>query len=162
MAILIRNYSDGTAAFLNNKDNGKDLRLGGPATATAARPRFRVERMVKVPLGVVDTGGGVLSWQNDEGATIIIDRLEIYVTTISTGACTVDAGATAVSATTSSDTLIDGLDVHVAGLYDNVLNHGTDGLGAVTLASGKWLTISKASGAAAGLAGSAYIRYHLA
>jgi hypothetical protein len=123
---------------------------------------MRPKIAVVVLAGNADTGGGVGAWQNPEGATIIIDRLEVYGTTPSTGACTLDAGTTATSAATSSDTLIDGLSLAVAGIFDNLNDAGTNGKSRQTLASGKWVTFSRATGAAAGFVGTAYIHYHLA
>lgn len=146
----------------NNRDGVNDIRIGGPASPTSTNPRFTVQRVAKVPLGVLDTGGGVLAWQNDEAATIVITRMEIYVTTVATAACTIDVGTTAVGATTSSDNLLDGLDTHSAvGIFDNITDKGSNGKSRQTLASGKWVTASMASGAAAGTAGYAYIHYHL-
>ncbi len=106
-----------------------------------------------------DTAGGVLSLANPEGATLIITRLILDVTTAATAACTLDAGVGS-GATTKYDTLIDGLDVNAAaGTFDNVENQGTNGKAAVKWTSGNYLTISTASGASAGLVGSAYIEY---
>jgi len=122
---------------------------------------YRHVNIARVALGVLDTGGGVLAWQNPEAVAIVIDRVELDVTTISTGAGTLSVGTTAVSAATLSANLIDGLDVHVAGLYDNIGDAGTLGKAKQKLAVGKWLTGSKASGAMAGLAGYAYIHYHI-
>lgn len=111
-------------------------------------------------LGVADTGGGVISWANPEATSIIITRVIIDVTTASTGACTLDIGTTAASATTVVDNLIDGVDVGSAVITaDNIEDQGTNGTSRQKLASGKWLTASKASGAAAGLAGKYYIEY---
>lgn len=111
--------------------------------------------------GAADTGGAVGAWQNPESGTIVINRLEVVVSTVATGACTIDAGTTAVGATTSSDNLIDGLDVNAAtGLFDNYTEKGTNGKSRQTLAAGKWITFSRASGASAGLVGTAYIHYH--
>jgi hypothetical protein len=124
---------------------------------------MRPKIAVVVLAGNADTGGGVGAWQNPEGATIIIDRLEVYGTTVATAACTLDAGTTAVSAATSSDTLIDGLDINAAtGIFDNITDKGTNGKSRQTLASGKWVTFSRATGASAGFVGTAYIHYHLA
>jgi hypothetical protein len=112
-----------------------------------------------VNLAALDTAGGVLSLANPEGADLIVTRLVLDVTTKSTGACTVDAGV-AANGTTSNDTLIDGLDVGTAaGTFDNIENQGTNGLALVKWTSSKYLTISKASGAAAGLVGKAYIQW---
>lgn len=125
----------------------------------------RTLRTVKVPLAAgVDTAGGIFAWQNPEAVSIFIDRVQIDLTTVASAACTLDIGSTATNATTLSDNLIDGIDVHTAtGEFDNMLaaNAGTNGLPTQKLASGKWVTGSTASGASAGLVGNAYITYHL-
>ena len=113
-------------------------------------------------LAAADTAGGVLGWANPEGATILILRTVLDVTTKATAACTLDVGV-AANGTTLSDTLIDGVDVGTAaGVFDNTVNGGTNGLGATKCTSSQFVTASKASGAAAGLVGSAYITYILA
>lgn len=111
---------------------------------------------LKVPLAALDTGGGVVSLANPEGASVIVTKLIINVTTAATAACTVDGGI-AAAATTSADNLIDGLDVNAAtGAFATA---GTNGKRAKLWESGQYLTISMASGAAAGLAGYAYVEY---
>jgi hypothetical protein len=138
---------------------------GTNLTSTAAELNLvdgadRITKIAKVALGVADTAGGVLSWANPEGVAIIITKIVVDVTTVSTGACTMDFGTTAVSATTTSDTLIDGLDTNSAVITaDNITDKGTNGKSRQKLAAGKWVTGSKASGAAAGTAGFAYIHY---
>ena len=73
----------------------------------ADRSRLKV---VRVPLGALDAGGGVLSWVNpEEGRAIAIERVEVDVTTKSTAACTLDIGTTATSGATSSNNLLTGL-----------------------------------------------------
>ena len=95
-----------------------------------------------------------------KGASIIVTGLVLDVTTASTGACTLDCGTTATSATTKIDNLIDGLDVNAAaGVFDNITDKGTNGVSRQKLASAKWVTGSVASGASAGIVGFAYIRY---
>ncbi|MDP4117669.1 MAG: hypothetical protein Q8873_00550 [Bacillota bacterium] len=145
------------------------LRQSGVAvTATAAQlnksalleSSDRAAKVVRVALAAADTGGGVLAWANPESSSILVQRVIFDVTTKSTGACTLDVGATATNATTSADNLMDGIDVGTAaGVFDNVENQGTNGTSVQKLASGKWITASKASGAAAGLVGYAYIEY---
>lgn len=121
----------------------------------------RRHKVAKVALAALDTGGGILSWQNPAGVDIIIDRIVFDITTKSTGACTADIGTTPTSATTSSDNLMDGLDVGTAaGIFDNLGNAGTNGKTRQKLAAGKWVTGSMATGAAAGLVGNAYIYYY--
>lgn len=114
-----------------------------------------------VPLHAVDTGGGIFSWKNPEAGSIIITRVVLDVTTVATGACAVDVGTTASSGTTSSDNLLDGIDVHTAaGLFSAADGDATNAKAQQKLASGKWVTGSKASGASAGLVGNCYIYYH--
>ena len=111
-------------------------------------------------LAALDTGGGVLAWVNPESVAIIITRITIDITTKSTAASTIDAGTTATSAATSSDNLIDGADAGaVEAVFDNYGDPGTNGKFKQKLAVGKWVTISRASGACAGLVGKAYIEY---
>jgi hypothetical protein len=105
-----------------------------------------------------DTAGDVLSLANPEGADLIITRLVIQVTTASTGACTVDAGV-AADGTTSADNLIDGLSMAATGVFDNIEDQGTNGKSAKLWGASQYLTISRASGASAGLVGDAYIQY---
>ena len=119
----------------------------------------RIPKIAKVALGAKDTGGGVLAWANPETTSILIQRVIFDVTTKSTGACTLDVGTTATSATTSSDNLMDGINVATAGVFDNITNKGESGKSLQKLAKGKWVTASKATGSAAGLAGFAYIEY---
>lgn len=106
--------------------------------------------------------GGVVAWQNPEGARIIITREILDVTTVSTGACTLDSGVTATSAATSSDTLLDGIDVNSAtGVFDSMnaaLDSGANAK-AQALASGGWVTVDEKTGDATGLVGNLYIFY---
>ena len=110
----------------------------------------------KVALAALDTGGGIVSLANPEGADVIVTKLILNVTTAATAACTVDGGI-AAGATTSADNLIDGQDVNAAtGAFAEV---GSNGKRAKLWESDQYLTVSMASGAAAGLAGYAYIEY---
>lgn len=113
----------------------------------------------RVALADADAGGGVLSLANPEGVDLIVTRLVLDITTAATAACTVDAGI-AAAATTSADDLIDGLDVNAAaGVFDNVSDGGTNGKARQKWEDDQYLTISKATGAAAGLEGYAHIEY---
>lgn len=115
----------------------------------------------KVALAAVDTAGGVAAIANPEGAAVIVTRVLIDVTTASTGACTVDAGI-AANATTSADGLIDGQSVAATGVFDNISDGGTNGKARAKWGATQYLTISKASGATAGLVGNVYVFYKLA
>ena len=154
-------YQSGTAVT----SSAAELNIMDGVTATTAELNQvdnadRLEKVAKIALAAVDTAGGVFAWQNDEDASILVTGLFLDVTTKTSAACTVDCGTTATSATTLSDTLIDGLDINAAtGLFDNITDKGTNGKSRQKLASGKWVTGSVASGASAGLVGFAYIKY---
>jgi hypothetical protein len=143
---------------------GGDLAVTGNAAVTGNVSAANLSKTVKVALAALDTAGGVLSWANPEGAAIIITGIVLDVTTKATGACTIDVGY-AANGTTSADSIMDGLDVGTSiGTFNNVDNKGDNGLGShsTKMSSTQFITASKASGAAAGLVGNAYITYRKA
>jgi hypothetical protein len=116
---------------------------------------------LRVALAALDTAGGILSQANPEGEDLIITRFIVDVTTPATAACTADFGI-AAAATTLSDTLIDGPDVHSAAVCldsADATDQGTNGNASRKWSSTQYLTGSMASGAAAGLGGYAYVEY---
>jgi hypothetical protein len=115
------------------------------------------EQMVKIALGTGTAAGGLLTWQNKTGKTIRINRLIIDRTTASTGAASGDFGVAATAIL--NDTLIDGLDLNAAaGVADNHLNPGSNGLSGAYLPADEYVTGSTVSAAdPAGLVGFAYI-----
>jgi len=120
----------------------------------------RGSKIIVVPMSTGTAGGGVFAWANPESSSIIILRVVLDVTTKTTAACTINVGTTATSATTTSDNLIDGLDINAAtGVFSNFGNAGTNGKFQQKLAAGKWITASQDTGAVAGLVGTAYIEY---
>lgn len=137
---------------------GGSLKSGGAAILSGGQ---QVERIAKVALAAVDTAGGVLAWANPETGAIIVTRVILDITTQSSGACTVDVGV-AANGTTLSDILIDGVSVAAAGLVDNLGNAGTNGKTRQKATAGQFVTGSVASGASAGMVGSAYIHYLVA
>ena len=115
------------------------------------------EYTVVLALASADTAGGVVGLLNPFSYDVLVTDVIIDVTTKSTAAGTVDVGI-AADGTTSDDTLIDGLDVGTAaGVFDNRIDKGTNG-GMAHWETDEYLTISKASGSAAGLVGFAYIK----
>lgn len=106
--------------------------------------------------------GGVVAWQNPEGVDIIVQKALLDLTTQSTGACTLDIGVTATSATTTSDTLLDGIDVNAAtGLFDSsdpALDSGANAHAQV-VAAGKWITVDEKTGDATGLVANLIVFY---
>lgn len=139
--------------------SGKDL----PTTFLGARAGARMDRIEKVAavaLAAVDAAGGVFAWQNPEAGPIVVGQVILDVTNPSSAACSVSVG-TAANGTTSSANLLDTQSVAAIGQLDNTSNKGTNGKSSGKVAAGAYVTGSKASGATAGLAGTAYISYML-
>jgi hypothetical protein len=117
----------------------------------------------KIPLSgatIHAASGGVVAWQNPEKGSIIITGVFLHVTTVSTGACTLDIGTTTVGATTTSDNLIDGVDVNsAAGVFTNGSDAGSNGKSRQLLAEGKWVTLDEKTGDATGLVAELTIEY---
>lgn len=125
----------------------------------------------RVKLAASDSAAGVFTWEGPKVGTsytlVVVRRVILAVETGSTGACTINVG-TAANSSTSSDTLIDGADV--SGDYtslDNIKDKGTNGkevalVGDASGAALPWITGSVATGASAGLVGTAQIEYVVA
>lgn len=126
---------------------------------STAPVELRAKTLV-VPLAALDTGGGVLSVANPEGVECLITEVIIQVDTKATdGICTIDVGV-AANGTTSSDTLLTGLDVGAAaGRFNNINEAGVSGGRDRAWGSSQYITGSKATNAAAGLVGYAIIHY---
>ncbi len=120
-------------------------------------------KCARAALRGADAAGGILAWRNPESKPIIVVRLVIDRTANARAACTADFGS-ASRPTRVSNNLIDGLDVNAAeAVEDNVEDKGANGKSRQRLdAKGgrtDYITGSRATGAAAGLAGHAYIFY---
>lgn len=103
--------------------------------------------------------GGVIKLLNPEGVDLIIPSggFGISVTTVSTGAATLDIGIDDDGAT-SNDTLLDGIDVNAAtGVFDNGVDGGNNG-GAVRWPAGYYL-VATASATTAGMVGIYWVNY---
>lgn len=161
MGVNSHQNADGSVVLQDDISGRGLMRAGGPDAGTVASPRFSVPHLAKMAItGGTDTGGGILSWINPALVPIIVQRIYIDVTVVASSACSISAGTTIVSATTSAANLIDTLDVHSAtGLFDNITDKGSGGKSKQRLAVGGWVTISQASGASAALVGNVYIEY---
>lgn len=96
-------------------------------------------------------------------AAAIIQRVILNITTQSLAASTLDIGYTATTATTSSDTLLDGVSGAAVALFDSMnaaLDSGANAK-AQLAASAKWITVTSASGDTSSLIGNVYIEYIL-
>lgn len=105
--------------------------------------------------GAAGTSGVFGSLLNPFGQSVFIHKLIIDVTTQSTGASTLDAGP-AADATTSNDTLIDGVSGATAGVLNSQKNAGTNGLGMVKWTAAQYLNVAEASGDVDGLVATVY------
>lgn len=157
MGVNIRQLVDGSLAFWDEATQAIIARLGGPAVAIAAAPQWKMPHFIKTPLAALDTAGGILSVANPFSKQVIVERLILNVTTFTAGACTADFGVGATGAT-SNDSLIDGINLATAAqIADNISTIGTNGKSRQLWGSSQFITGSMATGAAAGLAGFAYI-----
>lgn len=158
---VIRQHADGSASLQAESDASFSGRHGGPSSGTAAAPKHRSPSFAAFAVsGAVTTAGGVFAWRpEDQSRAHYINGLVMDVTTKSTGAATMDIGIGA-NATTSSDTLIDGVDVGTATIVANSQKHaGTNGMGKVKLAAGSYVTGSMATGDTTGMVASVFIEY---
>lgn len=101
------------------------------------------------------TAGDMVAVLNPEGVDLIITKAIVNVTTASTGASTVDVGV-AANATTSADTLIDGLSLATAGAWSTP---GSNGRPAIVWGASQYVTMSEASGDVAGVVGELILQY---
>lgn len=91
-------------------------------------------KVVKVRATGAAQNAQSFAWQNPETTKIIIYKAILHVfdpETVGVGTL-MDIGVSA-NGTTSSDTLLDGVALTSAGLFDNVTNKGTNGLPQVTV-----------------------------
>lgn len=115
-------------------------------------------QLTMIDLAATAGNAGVLQWRPARVGAFVVHRIELDILTPSTGACTVDVGVAA--AATSNDSLIDGLSIATAGLYDNLKNPGTNGKASQKLTSSQYVTGTVASGTVTGLVGKAYVVWH--
>ena len=119
------------------------------------------EGTYRAPLSATAGGGGVAALANPEGRTVYVTFCALNVTTKTTGACTVNVGI-AADGTTTSDDLIDGMDINAAtGVFTNLLNPGSNGKAGQPWAADEFLTVTETSGAIAGLVGEVLVKYVL-
>lgn len=146
--------SDGGAAWVDDATASEVHRFGGTG--------YRAIKVARLPLAGVTatTGGALFSWQNPENTSIIVDRLEIDITTKSSGAATFDFG-TAANGTTTSDNLIDGYNANATEkVVNNVTDVGTNGKSVQKMTTSQFIT-GTGSATTAGLVGYVYIHYYL-
>lgn len=145
---------DGGVAFVEDDTSSEIFRVGGTGWTNM--------KVAKIAISGVSatTGGALFAWANPENSSIIINRLEIDITTKSTGAANGSFGV-AANATTSSANLID---TYALGGTEKVVNNiddkGTNGKSVQKMTTSQVLT-GTGSATTAGLVGNVYIHYYL-
>jgi hypothetical protein len=122
-------------------------------------------KVAKVALTAGNANAFAFAWQNPESSKIIVHRVIIDRTTAGgTGSSVLDVGPVA-DATSTADTLIDGLDLNATGVADNIEDQGTNGTSRAKLdengGTNDFVTGKILAQNAASLAGSAYIHYSI-
>lgn len=124
------------------------------STPSVLGPSFLGEAFrIKIPLASLgNTGTVVASLVNPLGEALIIEQAILDLTTVATGASTLDIGVAATAI--ANDTLFDGLDVNAAtGVFSSHVSGGTNGLGTRKWAATGYVTVTDASGDPTGLVG---------
>jgi len=143
----------GSIKFVDDVTAVTMLRVGGTAHRNVSIRKFSV-------LGVAaTTGGAILAWANPESVPIFIDRVEIDITTKSTGAANISVGV-AADATTSAANLID---TYAAGGTEKVVNNiddkGAGGKSVQKMTTSQFVTIT-GSATTVGMVADVYIHYY--
>jgi hypothetical protein len=160
MGAQLVQFADGSAGIVNDSDGKVVARWGGASTPSSGNTSYRVPQVAVTPLGVVDTGGGIFSLQNSLGYDVLVTRLLLNITTAASTAVSQGSFGYTTTSTGSTSNLIDTLSLSAAtGLFDNITDKSTNGKSRQIWVNGNYLTGSKTSGSASGLAGYAYIEY---
>lgn len=131
-----------------------------PSQTPAHFPEIKI---AKVALTAGNANAIAFAWQNPLATKAFVHRVMIDITTAGgTGSSVLDVGPVA-DATSTADTLIDGLDLNATGLSDNIENQGTNGKSSAKLdengGSTDYITGKILAQNAASLVGFAYIHY---
>ena len=153
MGTNIIQRGDGGVGFVEDGSSTEVATIGGTG--------YRGMKIAKVPLTATTatTGGAVMSWLNPENVAIIIHRLQIDVTTKSTGAANLSVGV-GTGATTSYANLIDTYAIGgTEKVIDTAVDGSTNGKEVQKCALGSYVTAT-GSASTAGLVATAYIHYY--
>lgn len=95
------------------------------------------------------TAGGLFNILNPTGATIMIEKVVVDITTATSAAGTIDVGVAATL--TSNDALIDGVASSTTGVKNSHKNAGTNGTHLAKATSAQYITGTLATGASGSL-----------
>ena len=156
----IRSYWESGALIFADLIGNVLMKLD-PDTARVEMPSNR--KIAKVALTAGNANAYAFAWQNPEASKVIVEKVLVNLGTAGgTANAVLDVGVVA-NATSTADTLIDGLDLNTTGLFDNFVDIGTNGKsralvdekgGTNDYVTGKILVAN-----AAALAGDVYIIY---
>jgi len=129
-----------------------------PQSITPAYLSFESGRQMGAALTASDVDpGGVYKIQNTSGKELYLKDLQILLTALSAGACTLDVGVSLDPlAVGGSNNIFDGIDVNAGPLeFDSRMSgdHPAAGRVGATWPNLYWLSITVITGASAGLAG---------
>lgn len=131
---------------------------GYVALNTYYNPSGIIKTKFALTAATTTAGGDVISWANPTGENIIINDVILDVTTKTSGAATMDVGV-AANGSTSSDTLIDEIDIGSAAIVASCHTApGTNGGADRKVTSSQYIT-GTPSASAAGLVGTCTILY---
>lgn len=146
---------DGGMAFVDDLTASEMAKIGG-----AGNRNYKIAKVALAGVAAI-TGGALFAWKNPENVPIIVDRLELDITTKSTGAANGSFGV-AANGTTSSANLID---TYALGGTEKVVNNiddkGANGKSVQKMSTSQYIT-GTGSATTVGLVGFVYIHYYLA
>lgn len=120
-------------------------------------------KVVEVALTAGLANAFALAWQNPESTAIMVQRVLVDLTTAGGTATSVLNLGSAANATTTSDNLIDGLDLNTTGLFCNLDDGGTNGTSSARLdamgGTTDYITGQILVANASALVGNVYIEY---
>ena len=119
-------YTSPSPTFLKTKTGTDSSIIAGELAKIAASDAAGL----KVAKGTLKAGNAdtfAFAWENPEASKIIVTRVLINITTAGgTVSSVLDVGVVA-NATSTADTLIDGLDLNATGIFDNITDKGGNG-----------------------------------
>jgi len=122
-------YKAPSPTFLKTK-TGTDSSIIAGELAKIETELDAIEAGQKVAKGTLTAGNTndfAFFWQNPEASKIIVTRVLINITIAGgTGFSVLDVGVVS-NATSTADTLIDGLDLNTTGIFDNITDKGDGG-----------------------------------
>lgn len=155
-------YTSPTQHFLKNRV-GTDASVLAAEFGKVERELNSVVKVARVSLTGGNANAIAFAWQNPEAVAVMVQRVLLYIVTQgATASSVMDIGIVA-DATSTADTLLDGVALTAAGLFDNVTNKGTNGksVGLVDANGGTndFITGKILVANAAELVGNVYIEY---